>query len=58
VGGTHLAGTLDLSLLNGFVPSLGQTCFFLGAGWTYRTFRCPGPVPGDSGEFMHVRISK
>jgi hypothetical protein len=29
----------------------------LGAGWTYRTFRCPGPVPGDSGEFMRVRIS-
>jgi hypothetical protein len=26
-------------------------------GWTYRTFRSPGPVAGDPGEFMRVEIS-
>ncbi len=27
-------------------------------GWNYRTFRSPGPVAGDPGEFMRVLISE
>jgi hypothetical protein len=30
----------------------------LNSGWTYRTFRSPGPVAGGSGEFMRVEISE
>jgi hypothetical protein len=29
----------------------------LNPGWTYRTFRSPGPVAGDPLEFMRVKIS-
>lgn len=27
-----------------------------GAGWTYRTFRSPGPITGDSSDFLRVRV--
>jgi len=30
----------------------------LNAGWVYRSFRSPGPVAGDSVEFMRVRIGE
>ncbi|MCX6878953.1 MAG: hypothetical protein NTW21_34855 [Verrucomicrobia bacterium] len=30
----------------------------LNSGWTYRTFRSPGPVAGDPIEFMRVKISE
>ena len=29
----------------------------LNPGWTYRTFRSPGPVAGDPNEFMRAMIS-
>ena len=30
----------------------------LNSGWGYRTFRSPGPVAGDPGEFMRVVIGE
>jgi autotransporter-associated beta strand protein len=40
----------DATAIQAGLPALS------GAGWTYRTFRSPGPVSGDPREFIRARV--
>ncbi len=40
----------DATAIQSGLPALS------GPGWTYRTFRSPGPVSSDSSDFMRVRV--
>lgn len=41
----------DATAIQAGLPALSS------ADWTYRSFRSPGPVDGDPGEFMRIRVS-
>jgi hypothetical protein len=56
---TNLSWTLGVTEVVGAdATSIQAGLPALNTGWVYRTFRSPGPVPGDPEEFMHLVIGE